>query len=314
MSVAFIIPHMGREEMLIQTLTSIAQLDDAGHAVEVHVATKNHTLNLPKYLHSLNLLVHHRPMDETISHQRNYGAQQSQAEYLAFLDADIQLSNNWLSVLLELLQDEPTRVLVSAVQVCEQDAPPLEKIRTALSNAHVDCAVRFLPGRNLLLSRTTFEQVGGFPEHLITCEDYYFTDQVHALGELYYSSHASYVHLGEDKELKEMYRKEIWRGQSNLQSIKGRKVPLSELPSFLVPVWILLFALATCVAAITGQWLISVASAVCLMTPIMLYTLRLYHIAKPAVSFSDVLRFYMYYFPARVIGTFRGAFQTIGLK
>lgn len=311
MAVAFIIPHMGREELLIQTLESILALDPTDHAVEVHVATKNETLNLPDHLAGLDLHIHHRPVSETISHQRNFGARQSQAEYLAFLDADIALSKNWLVEMLTLLDKAPQRVLVSAKQICQPDAKPLEKIRTALSNGSIDCSVRFLPGRNLLLRRDSFEQVGGFPEHLVTCEDYFFTDQMFALGELYYSSNAEYEHLGEDKDYAEMYKKEIWRGQSNLQSIKGRKIPLEELPSFLVPIWILLFALSSLASVAVLSLVGFLVSFVLMLIPILLYSWRLYRLARPAVAFSDVLRFYFYYFPARIVGTFRGLFSKI---
>ena len=315
-TVAFIIPHMGREEMLIQTLASITALDPSEHAIEVHVATKNQSLSLPDSLKVLDLHVHHRPMSETISHQRNFGASQTQAEYLAFLDADIELSHNWLKAMLALLAEDANRVLVSAKQICGPTPPPLERIRTALSNAALDCPVQFLPGRNLFLKRDVFDKVGGFPEHLITCEDYYFTDQIGQHGALYYSSKAEYVHLGEDKYFSEMYKKEIWRGQSNLQSINGRHVPLSELPSFLVPVWILVFALATlvslCRLALLNAHIVELGvSLALLLFPILLYSFRLYRIAKPNVRFAQVLKFYAYYFPARIVGTFRGLFSAL---
>ena len=306
MTVAFIIPHMGREEMLIQTLESIAALDPSEHAVEVHIATKNSSLALPNSLSELDLRIHTRPESETISHQRNFGASQTDAEYLAFLDADIGLSNNWLSAMLSLLEEDPNRVLVSAKQICGPNPPPLEKIRCALSNAALDCEVRFLPGRNLFLRKESFDQVGGFPEHLITCEDYYFTDQLSQHGLLYYSSKAEYIHLGEDKDLKEMYKKEIWRGLSNLQSIKGRRIPLAELPSFLVPVWILFFALVTVFSLLSLNFAVGALSLSLLLLPIFLYSLRLYRIAKPDVRFADVLKFYAYYFPARIVGTLKG--------
>lgn len=299
--------------MLAATLASIAAQTFQRAAIEVIVVTQNSRLQETTLapLRELQHAVIHRPESDTISALRNQGATQTNGEYLAFLDADVQLSPNWLTAMLEEITAHLNRALVSAVQTCSESAPPLEKIRTALSNAAVDTSVRFLPGRNLLLKKATFEAAGKFPEHLVTCEDYYFTDKVHALGELYYSSKAHYVHLGEDKDYVEMYRKEIWRGQSNLHSIKGRPIPLSELPSFLVPLWILLFALASLGSLLSGHGLALLASLVLMLLPVLLYTLRLHKICRGSVAFTKVLQFYMYYFPARIVGTLSGIFTVV---
>jgi len=235
--VSFIIPHKGREEFLIQTIDSILAQNYDAEQFEIIILTQNKLLDGLSHIDSskFSIKIFFQPEDKTISALRNYGVTQAKGKYLAFLDADVQLSSNWLSCMLSTINEKPNRKLVSASQINSKNAPPLEKIRTALSNAELDCNVNFLPGRNLFLTKETFDLVGGFPEHLITCEDYYFTDQVHQLGELYYTSSATYVHLGEDKKYNEMYKKEIWRGQSNLQSIKGRSIPLRELPSFIIP-------------------------------------------------------------------------------
>jgi len=190
----------------------------------------------------------------------------------------------------------------------------LEKIRTALSNAVTDDNVSFLPGRNLFLLRETFDRIGGFPVHLITCEDYYFTDKANQIGDLYYTSKASYIHLGEDKDYKEMYKKEIWRGQSNLLSIRGRSIPLNEIPSFIIPIAIFLLFLITLALLISGEYVFAIISLFTMLLPIAVYSMRLYILAKDKVGYDDVLKFYLYYFPARAIGTIGGAFKTLTSK
>ena len=315
-NVTFIIPHKGRENYLEKTLESIAQQEIDLDTISVIVVTQNRDLSshILSFKEKMELNFYHRPESETISQLRNFGVSQSNSSYLAFLDADVYLSENWVSRMLDLLMQNSSRVLVSAAQKNGQDAPPLEKMRTVLSNAVVDEPVNFLPGRNLFLARETFDRVGGFPEHLITCEDYYFTDRVNQLGELYYSSAATYIHLGEDKELTEMFKKEIWRGQSNLQSIKGRNIPLTEIPSFLVPIVIssgLIFALLFLfMKSPIGFYLSLLIST----TPLIIYILRLYRLAKGTVKLKDIVAFYLYYFPARAIGTIAGLFKALGTK
>jgi len=311
-NVSFIIPHKGREEMLIQTVTSILNQCDEQATYEIIVVSQNKSsIELSKLAeqHS-NLNISFQDDSLTISALRNLGANQSTGEYLAFLDADVSLSSNWLNTMLSTISEQDNCVLASAAQENSENAPPLEKIRTALSNADLDCNVSFLPGRNLFLSRKTFEKVNGFPEHLVTCEDYYFTDQVNQLGNLYYTSAATYVHLGEDKKYKEMYKKEIWRGQSNLQSISGRDIPLREIPSFIIPIALPILLMIFISALFTSNIEIAMLALFSFLLPIALYSLRLYRLVRMEVNFWRVLQFYATYFPARVVGTVGGLFKS----
>lgn len=313
-SVSFIIPHKGRESMLIDTLASIANLETQHCIPEIILVSQNDVVSEQVKLAagSVPLTVLRGMPDKTISDSRNQGASHSTSDYFAFIDADIGLSSNWLDTLLNILKTRPNTKLVSAMQVAGDNAPPLEEIRTALSNAEVDVAVSFLPGRNLLLHRDTFFAVGQFPTHLITCEDYYFTDKVNELGDLFYSSAATYIHIGEDKDYGALYAKEVWRGQSNLASVKGRHIPLREIPSFVVPFAIpscLLLALLCLVSPIPVLAIVFLALG---LLPFLAYSLRLWKLVRPKASLLDVVKFYGIYFPARVVGTLGGLFKTFG--
>jgi glycosyltransferase involved in cell wall biosynthesis len=310
-NITFIIPHKGREEFLAQTVESILSQDFDSTQFEVLIITQNKTLeNKARFEQATATInIHFQPEDKTISALRNFGVKQAKGQYLAFLDADIKLSPNWLNCMLETINEKPQRVLTSASQINSVNAPPLERIRTALSNAELDCSVNFLPGRNLFIKKETFVRVKGFPEHLITCEDYYFTDQVHQLGELYYTSKANYVHLGEDKQYNEMYKKEIWRGQSNLQSIKGRKIPLREIPSFIIPPMLLILFTISLFSLIMNNAFIATSSFIFLLLPVAAYSIRLHKLTKNEVKFMYVFKFYLVYFPARAVGTIGGLFK-----
>ncbi|MGS2721733.1 glycosyltransferase [Paraglaciecola aestuariivivens] len=316
MQVSFIIPHKGRFEMLIQTLQSISQQTCHLSDLEVIVVSQTPDIQQQKLLDNpdvkLNVII--RPTTDTISALRNYGVTQAKGEYLAFLDADIGLSANWVTQMLAELNADPQRVITSAMQICDDKAPPLEQIRTSLSNAEIDTNVAFLPGRNLFLSQATFAKIGGFPEHLVTCEDYYFTDKAAKLGKLYYTSKATYVHIGEDKAFGAMFKKEIWRGQSNLQSIAGRAIPLREWPSFIAPLAIMLMLMLTLVLVLLGEHTLALWAFLVAALPLFVYSLRLYMVAKKSVSLIQIVKFYIFYFPARAIGTVLGLFKSIGVK
>jgi len=317
MKVSFIIPHKGRLEMLKETIVSILNLDYDQNQIEIIVVSQNDTLPISQLVENdFNKQITVVLVDEkgTISKSRNIGAAKAKGEYLAFLDADIDLSTNWLVVMLEEMNRDKQRKIVSAYQVCADDAPELEKLRTELSNAEVDVNVKFLPGRNLFLHKDTFQEVGGFPEHLVTCEDYFFTDKVDELGDLFYTSKASYVHLGEDKEWDQLFHKEIWRGQSNLKSLSGRNVPLREYPSLLVPLWIFFFAITTSISVLLGHIVMSFSSVLFIALPIFLYSQRLSRMAKRKIKFGIIVKFYLVYFAARAIGTVVGLTKSFNVR
>ena len=316
MQVSFIIPHKGRFEMLTQTLESINQQACDLQDIEVIVISQTPEIQQQTLLDSpsFNLTVCIRPVSDTISALRNYGATLAKGQYVAFLDADVWLSNNWTQQMITELAAAPDRIISSAMQICDDNAPPLEKIRTSLSNAEIDTDVAFLPGRNLFLRKDSFDKIGGFPEHLITCEDYFFTDQAAKLGKLFYTSAATYIHLGEDKAYKAMFDKEIWRGQSNLQSISGRNIPLREWPSFITPPAIVLMFLLSLLLLIFGQLSLALMAFLVAVLPIFVYSLRLFILAHKKIRFIHIVKFYVCYFPARAIGTVLGLFKSIGVK
>lgn len=314
--VSFIIPHKGRIDMLKQTLRSIAEQNYPLNKIEVIVVSQTPEIENTQLLDNTDLTpkIILLPESGTISTSRNRGVKESSGQYLAFLDADVFISPNWITCMLSHLHTGEDRVIVSAMQVCEPSAPPLEHIRTSLSNAELDTNVAFLPGRNLFLTRQSFDEIEGFPEHLITCEDYYFTDKAAQFGKLYYTSDATYIHLGEDKVFSEMFKKEIWRGQSNLQSIQGRRIAPREIPSFILPLWICLSLLVSLVCFIFQSPTIGLIFFLLSVGPLLAYSIRLHRLSKEVVNFSSVLKFYATYFPARAIGTLTGLFKSISVN
>jgi len=124
--ISFIIPHKGREEFLQKTLESITLQEIKQASIEVIIVTQNDALTdeLLHFQQDLSLTVYPRPATESISALRNYGVKKADGEYLAFLDADIYLSNNWVQCMLDTLNEVDSRVISSAVQINGLNAPP----------------------------------------------------------------------------------------------------------------------------------------------------------------------------------------------
>ncbi len=313
--ISFIIPHKGREKFLQQTLESIVSQEIDLSLIEVIIVTQNdrltnETLNFQQ---NVTLSVYTKPVTDSISSLRNYGAKKAKGEYLAFLDADISLSSNWANCMLdELNTSHSNRVLISAIQKNSEHANSIEKIRTALNNISKGSNVDSLAGSNLFLKAKTFKLAGGFPSKLTTCEDIYFTNKVGDLGFLYLSPMATFIHLGEDKDYSGMFKKEIWRGLSNLQSLKGRKIPLREFPSILIPVVLMLLFVLSILMLTQNFYILSIISILMMLLPVIVYSIRLRkHSKNQKIKFIDLLTFYIVYFSARSIGIYKWLYKTL---
>lgn len=317
MKTSFVIPHKGRLEMLKSTIQSIQKLNYDQSQIEIIVVSQNDHLSpldlISKNEHEQLEVILTDPTG-TISTSRNIGAKLAQGNYLAFLDADIELSTNWLSVMIDELKSDNKRKIISAIQANSRDNSEIEKIRTVMNNFNSNSNVESLAGANLFISKKDYMKVGGFPEHLATCEDIFFTSEVAKIGTLFCTSKATHIHLGEDKKWSQLFTKEIWRGQSNLKSLKGRDIPIREYPSLLVPLWFFFFSMLSIVSIIGATTINLPISLLGLLLPVFLYTVRLKKVAQKEVSLFEIFKFYLVYFSGRSLGSVIGIVKAFNVR
>jgi glycosyltransferase involved in cell wall biosynthesis len=308
LTVSFIIPHRGRIDLLEQTIDSICKQSYPVELLEIIIVTQDNSTVLKDTLskYSVSLSVIQRPDGETISAMRNFGVGRTTSDFCAFIDADIFLAESWTQAMIEDISFSSERILIAAPQrTGKQDVTIVEKIRTAMGNSIGGVTVASLPGHNLFIARKTFLAQGGFPAHLATCEDYCFTVSLAEKGLLYTSDKTWYIHLGEDKSFSQVFKKEYWRAGSNLKSLKGRKIPLREYPSILLPFWFII-TLSGFIAGIIVCNLTAIAvMSGAYFLPLILYSLRLARRAS-RISFFHIFYFYLLYHNARSFGTITG--------
>ncbi|WP_119395182.1 glycosyltransferase [Salinibius halmophilus] len=304
---SFIIPHKGREELLINTISSINQ--QAGDfSYEIIVATQNKKV-CDYVAHNSNVYF----LDECfkISQLRNFGAEKSKGNCLVFLDSDIELDSNWLVNINCTLDKLGTNSLLATRQVPGIENQFIDNFRCGLKWVSETVEVDFVSSQNMIIRRTDFFKTAGFPEHLATCEDYVFCERFKSIGKVFLTSEANYVHLGEDKGVRQLFQKEMWRGQSNFVSVKGRKVSLKEWPSLLVPVLFILTPLLTVLSILNAYFLLFTIFPVLLVLVYALVAVRRLKIYPGSLPLNKILGFYVVYFSARGVGSIFGLFNQI---
>ncbi|MEI8351999.1 MAG: glycosyltransferase [bacterium] len=188
-----------------------------------------------------------------ISDLRNIGARESTGEILVFLDADMLVPGDWLEKAGVYFKSGFTGALgfTSKVPDAVGWVGRIWGQRLYLKRRSV-VDVDFLPGRNIFVTRAAFEAAGGFDPAFLTGEDKDFTFRVRQAGYRVISApEVCLIHLGYEKSLVELMRKEFWRQSCTLQfarkygySFRTLRHPVLSAWHVVCPVTALVLALA----------------------------------------------------------------------
>ena len=211
---------------------------------------------------------------DTISGLRNIGAQMANGEFFVFLDADMVVPSNWLTVALSYFEND-FKGLFGFVDRVPDEAGMVAKAwgnRLFIKRDRI-MDVDFLTGRNLFLNKTVFSALNGFDEKLSTAEDKDFSLRAAAAGYRVFSSpEAPVVHLGYEKNLREFIIKEYWRQGGALDlALKGDISPRT-LRQPMICLWHLLASAAFTLSLFFGGAAAVIIFLILWLTPAVLKT------------------------------------------
>lgn len=234
MNFSVIIPAKNEERNIGRCLESLLAVtwDQADYEILlIDNGSSDRTLEIAR---ALGVRCFLRPND-TIAGLRNFGARQARGRILAFLDADCTVDASWLR--------EASRY-IERVDVVGFGSPPIVpaestwvqrawfQVRRKKGIGQTD----WLESMNLFVRREAFDQLRGFKDVLVTCEDYDLSLRLGQKGQLVADERIIAVHHGEASTASDFFRKEMWRGTSNLKGISIHGISKTELPSLMSPI------------------------------------------------------------------------------
>jgi hypothetical protein len=205
------------------------------------------TDNTPHIVHELGFSFTVVP-NVPISVLRNRGAALAHGDYLAFVDADMELMPDWLQNGLPAFADR--QVMVSG---CFPDIPKESTWVQRSWSIHrrvrlperKPTPVRWLGSANLIVRRDVFLAAVGFNERLETSEDVDLCYRLGQYGTILHNPTMEAIHWGEDPDLKTFWRKEVWRGIGSLRGVLSHGLRWDEIPSLGYPLYVLCGVLLT---------------------------------------------------------------------
>jgi hypothetical protein len=208
---------------------------------------------------------------------RNRGAAVATGEWLAFVDADIEVPEDWLTLLMKI--ETAVQVDVLGLDLHTPAEAPWYAAawqrRMLRPSAQTVQSVQWLPSANLLMRRTWFSMIGGFDETLRTGEDKDFTMRLAAAGARLLSVNQSIaLHWGYEGSWREWMRKEFWRQGSHLQLLhsNGMTLRLLRFPILSMAAWVL--DIAVMIALVNGQFHLAAMLFLLTSLPALVLSLR----------------------------------------
>ncbi len=153
-----------------------------------------------------------------VARSRNIGASGAQGQVLLFIDADMVTPPGYLALALDYYHQGFLGV-ISFLQTAPRPATWVGRIWESRNHHEHTEPVRTInvSSANMFINRRLFDELGGFDEQLRSCEDRDLAFRVTQSGAQCLRLPGPHlIHLGYDRDLKQLIRKEWWRQGSTL--------------------------------------------------------------------------------------------------
>ncbi|MDB6445411.1 glycosyltransferase [Pseudomonas sp. 21TX0197] len=261
--------HIGRTLLAAQQAARQAQLEC--ELIVVDNGSDDHGPRIANELGARVLIV----PGVHIGALRNRGAALASGQWLAFVDADIEMPADWLTLMLELEgQGDVLGLDLDTPRQAPWFAEAWQR-RSQRADSRPLHRVQWLPSANLLMRRSWFDRVGGFDETLRTGEDKDFSLRLRQAGaRLLLVNDSLALHWGYEGSWREWMSKELWRQGSHLQLLRshGPSLRLLRFPALSIGAWGLDFL--ALVALLQGQPRLALLILLAMSLPALILSLR----------------------------------------
>ena len=219
--VSIIIPALDEEKYISKCLMALRNMAFPKEQYEIILVDNGSRDGTVEIAKEFGVEILEKP-DGTIGSLRNYGAKHATGSILGFIDADCQVSINWLR---DALHNFACPVVAAVGCRLAHDASTwVAKSWSLMHSAKVkEGETHWLPSGNMVVRRKYYDEVNGFDERLRTTEDYDLCQRLRKKGYVIYSDpKVASLHLDPPTHLSEFFKKELWHGKEMIR-ILGKK-------------------------------------------------------------------------------------------
>jgi len=162
----------------------------------------------------------------SISELRNHGVRESHGDWIAFIDADVEVHGNWyiavMSALRRLEEEglEISNVITGSTYAIPDNPTWIERVWFNQLLARDKGNNNYINGGNLIVHRTLFDKIVGFDPFCVTGEDVKFCQDAKTHGGTVVKDPSILAfHHGYPKTIGQFFRRERWHGLGMARSL-----------------------------------------------------------------------------------------------
>jgi GT2 family glycosyltransferase len=249
-SVSFVIPVRDDSVRLRRCLDSILANSRSPRDLEIIVADNGSTDDSRQVAMAAGATTLELP-GLPVAELRNRGASAAAGDVLAFVDADHEITPQWVASAVAVLSDSNVGA-AGAIYTPPPQGSWVQRMYGVLRGHTVGQGdVDWLGSGNLAVRRSAFDAVSGFDTSLTTCEDVDLCQRLKAAGwRVVGDERLASIHFGDPATLSTLFRAERWRGRDNIRVTLRGKFTLRDLPSLLIPCLDAILAMAALAALV----------------------------------------------------------------
>lgn len=301
MDISVIIPAYNEQDFIAQTLISIYKYIPKEYEFEIFVVDHGSLDNTRNIATANGAVVIDGSGAKTISALRNLGLGAATGRYVIFLDSDTTLTSQWagnLNSALARLEKNP-KLILGSKRTIPNDASWVSRVWFGGVSSVEEYQPTHLGGGHIIATKQFVLNIGGFPEHMETGEDFEFCQIAKNNGaQIISDPKLKAVHNGVPGSIAEFFKRERWHGRGDFSSF-------SVFLSSKVALLSVAFAIANGVLLkffLFGEWvgaLIALSVIVVLCYGSALVKLK---VSSLAGSIQGTFLFYLYYFARALSG------------
>ena len=261
--ISIIVPCKNEEKYISLCINSLLRQEDVNFEKEIIVVdngSTDNTLNiLKKYGSSIRL---YSQPGQSIAGLRNFGVGESTKEWIAFIDADVEVSDDWAKKILAFLEDQSRRgtdtkkIITGSTCLVPENPTWVEHVwfeQIMLRDAN---AAKYINSGNMIINKEFFESLGGFDITYKTGEEEKLCDHARKNhgGIIVKNPFIKAVHHGYPKNVINFFQRMRWHGKGMSRYLL---TPWKSKPLMLAIYYILLSALFLIAAIKNGNVVLS---------------------------------------------------------
>ena len=252
LGISIIIPCKNEEKYISRCIDSLLRQDEESLDREIVVVDNGSTDNTLKILESYgSSITYYVCPGLSIAGLRNFGVEKSSKEWIAFVDADVEVDKQWAKAFKRFLEESDAKgldrknIITGSTCLVPENPSWVEQIWYEQLMLRDTAAAKYINSGNMILHREMMVRLGGFDTSYKTGEEEKLCEEARLRhnGIILKNADMKAIHHGYPKDISSFFRRMRWHGKGMSRYLvtpwKSKPLLLAVYYLFLTAVYLL---------------------------------------------------------------------------